>query len=146
MITEALAGRPVNASLVHHSDRGVQYCAQEYVELLHSHGIQISVSRAGNPYDNALAESFMRTLKQEEVYLQNYRDRDDALLHIQDFPSGVALQQSPRPLPRSFTASLSIPLLYSQQQQTVNCPHFLCLNRGVHSMIPIRRPGRNTAA
>ncbi len=84
-LRRALAGRPVNASLVHHSDRGVQYCAQEYVELLHSHGIQISMSRAGNPYDNALAESFMRTLKQEEVYLQNYRDRDDALLHIQDF-------------------------------------------------------------
>ena len=43
------------------------------------------MSRAGNPYDNALAESFMRTLKCEEVYLYSYRDRDDALLHIQDF-------------------------------------------------------------
>ncbi|MDQ2844048.1 MAG: integrase core domain-containing protein [Acidobacteriota bacterium] len=43
------------------------------------------MSRTGNPYDNALAESFMRTLKCEEVYLHSYRDRDDALLHIQDF-------------------------------------------------------------
>ena len=84
-LRQALADRPVNASLVHHSDRGVQYCARDYVDLLRSHGIQISMSRAGNPYDNALAESFMRTLKYEEVYLTSYRDRDDALLHIQDF-------------------------------------------------------------
>ena len=84
-LRQALADRPVNASLVHHSDRGVQYCARDYVDLLRSHGIQISMSRAGNPYDNALAESFMRTLKYEEVYLTSYRDREDALLHIQDF-------------------------------------------------------------
>jgi putative transposase len=84
-LQKALADRPVQPSLVHHSDRGVQYCSREYVELLRSHNIQISMSRAGNPYDNALAESFMRTLKCEEVYLYSYRDRDDALLHIQDF-------------------------------------------------------------
>ncbi len=84
-LRSALEERPVNANLVHHSDRGVQYCAQAYVDLLHSHGIQISMSRSGNPYDNALAESFMRTLKCEEVYLNSYRDLDDALLHIQDF-------------------------------------------------------------
>jgi putative transposase len=84
-LQKALADRPVQPSLVHHSDRGVQYCARDYVELLRSHNIQISMSRAGNPYDNALAESFMRTLKCEEVYLYDYRDRDDALLHIQDF-------------------------------------------------------------
>jgi transposase InsO family protein len=75
----------VHGSLVHHSDRGVQYCARVYVDLLRSYGIQISMSRSGNPYDNALAESFMRTLKCEEVYLTTYRDLDDALLHIQDF-------------------------------------------------------------
>jgi putative transposase len=84
-LRRALADRPVHAFLVHHSDRGVQYCARAYVDLLHLNSIQISMSRAGNPYDNALAESFMRTLKQEEVYLNSYRDRDDALLHIQDF-------------------------------------------------------------
>ena len=84
-LRRALADRPASASLVHHSDRGVQYCAREYVDLLRSHGIQISMSRAGNPYDNALAESFMRTLKHEEVYLTSYRDRDDALPRIQDF-------------------------------------------------------------
>ena len=64
----------------------MQYCAREYVDVLLSHGIRISMSRTGNPYDNALAESFMRTLKCEEVYLHSYRDRDDALLHIQEVP------------------------------------------------------------
>jgi putative transposase len=81
----ALADRTVQFSIVHHSDRGVQYCAREYVDLLRQNGFQISMSRTGNPYDNALAESFMRTLKCEEVYLHPYRDREDALAHIQDF-------------------------------------------------------------
>jgi putative transposase len=84
-LQNALADRPVTTSLIHHSDRGVQYCSGEYVDLLHSYGIRISMSRTGNPYDNALAESFMRTLKCEEVYLHSYRDRDDALMHIHDF-------------------------------------------------------------
>ena len=64
--------------IIHHSDRGVQYCARAYVERLQNYGFQISMSRAGNPYDNALAESFMRTLKCEEVYLAEYRDEADA--------------------------------------------------------------------
>jgi transposase InsO family protein len=84
-LRQALAERPIPPSVVHHSDRGVQYCAREYVGLLQEHGFQISMSRSGNPYDNALAESFMRTLKCEEVYLNQYRDRDDALACIQDF-------------------------------------------------------------
>ena len=50
----ALADRPVASSLIHHTDRGVQYCAREYVDVLLSHGIRISMSRTGNPYDNAL--------------------------------------------------------------------------------------------
>src|SRR5271156_875096 len=84
-LRSALADRPVASALIHHTDRGVQYCAREYVDLLLSYGIRVSMSRTGNPYDNALAESFMRTLKCEEVYLHSYRDRDDALLHIQEF-------------------------------------------------------------
>jgi putative transposase len=88
-LEHALAERPVSASLIHHSDRGVQYCSSEYVELLRSKGIRISMSRTGNPYDNAMAESFMRTLKCEEVYLHNYRDREDALQHIQQFLESI---------------------------------------------------------
>ncbi|MDW9534145.1 hypothetical protein CN138_35050 [Sinorhizobium meliloti] len=69
----------------HHSDRGVQYACGAYSELLHLHGIQASMSRVGNPYDNAKAESFMKTLKQEEVQGLAYRDADDARRRIGAF-------------------------------------------------------------
>lgn len=68
----ALRGRIIAPGLVHHSDRGVQYASAEYTDLLRHHGIAISMSRKGNPYDNAIAESFMKTLKAEEVYLNEY--------------------------------------------------------------------------
>jgi putative transposase len=63
----ALATRAVTAELVHHSDRGVQYASLDYTALLKERGIRISMSRRGNAYDNAQAESFMKTLKYEEV-------------------------------------------------------------------------------
>ena len=72
------ARRPAPDSLIHHSDRGVQYACAEYTVLLEAHGIQPSMSRVGNPYDNAQAESFMKTLKQEEVDGRNYRDLSHA--------------------------------------------------------------------
>ena len=59
--------RPIPGSLIHHSDCGVQYACSEYTAVLEAHGIEPSMSRIGNPYDNARAESFMKTLKQEEV-------------------------------------------------------------------------------
>jgi putative transposase len=68
------ARRPPPGSLVHHSDRGVQYACGDYTALLAAHDIQPSMSRIGNPYDNAKAESFMKTLKQEEVDGRSYRD------------------------------------------------------------------------
>ena len=70
--------RPQPGTLVHHSDRGVQYACAEYTSLLEAHGIQPSMSRIGNPYDNAKAESFMKTLKQEEVDGRDYRNLDEA--------------------------------------------------------------------
>jgi putative transposase len=70
----ALASRDVPAGLVHHSDRGVQYACGDYTDLLQSHRIEISMSRSGNPYDNARAESFIKTLKYEEVHLSEYQD------------------------------------------------------------------------
>ena len=70
---------------MHHSDRGVQYCCTAYVEKLQARGFIISMSRTGNPYDNAKAESFMKTLKTEEVYLKRYRDPNDARASIQQF-------------------------------------------------------------
>jgi transposase InsO family protein len=70
--------RPTWGSLIHHSDRGVQYACGEYSGLLDRHGIAASMSRVGNPYDNAKAESFMKTLKAEEVDGRLYRDRREA--------------------------------------------------------------------
>jgi transposase InsO family protein len=77
-LRKALKGRSWAPGLVHHSDRGVQYAAGDYTELLRAHKIQISMSRRGNPYDNAQAESFMKTLKYEEVYRSDYRDEREA--------------------------------------------------------------------
>ena len=73
------------AGLIHHSDRGVQYASAEYVKRLERRGITISMSRPGNPYDNAFAESFMKTLKVEEVDGRSYRDFDEAASSIVRF-------------------------------------------------------------
>lgn len=71
--------------LIHHSDRGVQYASQAYVALLTAHGIAISMSGKGNAYDNAFAESFMKTLKVEEVYINEYATFDEAYTNIKQF-------------------------------------------------------------
>ena len=81
----AIERRGVSAGLIHHSDRGVQYACREYTEMLTSQGIQVSMSRKGNPYDNAKAESFMKTLKHEEVHRVEYRDLAEARSGIRTF-------------------------------------------------------------
>jgi transposase InsO family protein len=81
----ALAGRNVRPGLVHHSDRGSQYASNEYTDLLKGSGIDISMSRKGNPWDNAACESFMKTLKYEEVFRNEYRDLAEAKRSIQRF-------------------------------------------------------------
>jgi putative transposase len=81
----ALQRRIPAPGLVHHSDRGVQYASQAYTDLLKSRGITISMSRKGNPYDNAACESFIKTLKYEEVHRQEYRDLAEARSSIQRF-------------------------------------------------------------
>jgi putative transposase len=81
----ALDKRGAPPSLIHHSDRGVQYACGDYTQLLRDHQIQISMSRKGNPYDNAKAESFMKTLKHEEVYRVEYRDIAEARCGIGTF-------------------------------------------------------------
>lgn len=73
-----VARQPAPGSLIHHSDRGVQYACGEYTAVLAAHDIQPSMSRVGNPYDNAQAESFMKTLKHEEVDGRSYRDLEHA--------------------------------------------------------------------
>ena len=79
--------------LVHHSDRGVQYASGNYTDVLKDNKVRISMSRKGNPYDNATCESFMKTLKYEEVYRQEYRDLAEARASIGQFLNKVYNQQ-----------------------------------------------------
>jgi transposase InsO family protein len=89
----AMRERNPQPGLVHHSDRGVQYASQEYTDLLKHHNAQISMSRKGNPYDNAACESFMKTLKYEEVYRNDYRDFLEARASIGEFLERVYNQR-----------------------------------------------------
>ncbi len=81
----ALRRRTVQPGLVHHSDRGVQYACEQYVEILQEHKFTISMSRKGNPYDNATMESFMKTLKTEEVHLNEYETENESRSNIGKF-------------------------------------------------------------
>lgn len=89
----ALSRRVVEPGLVHHSDRGSQYASIEYTELLKENGIEISMSRKGNPWDNAACESFMKTLKYEEVHRNEYRDLSEARASIREFLEKVYNQK-----------------------------------------------------
>lgn len=85
----ALVRRDIAPGLIHHSNRGVQYACKGYTDLLEKHGILISMAAAGNPYENAQVESFIATLKREEVYLSQYDDVSEALLRIGHFIEDV---------------------------------------------------------
>ena len=85
----ALRSRRPRPGLVHHSDRGVQYASRDYTEQLQQHGIRISMSRLGVPYDNARAESFIKTLKYEEVYRTEYHNLEEARTSLQEFVEKV---------------------------------------------------------
>jgi len=84
-LTMAVARRQPASGLIHHSDRGVQYASGAYVERLEAVGAQISMAARGNPYENAQAESFFKTLKHEEVYLKEYRTFAEALMNLEPF-------------------------------------------------------------
>jgi transposase InsO family protein len=81
----AIVHRHPSKGVIHHSDRGVQYASQGYVETLLKYGFLISMSRKGNPYDNAATESFFKTLKVEEVYLWEYRTLEDVQIRLPFF-------------------------------------------------------------
>jgi transposase InsO family protein len=81
----AIVNRNPPKGVIHHSDRGVQYASHDYVKALLQYGFLISMSRKGNPYDNATAESFFKTLKVEEVYLWEYRTLEDVQIRLPFF-------------------------------------------------------------
>jgi putative transposase len=85
----ALAQRQVLAGLIHHSDRGRQYCSNVYVERLLDVGALFSISTHGQPTENAFAESFFKTLKWEEVYMHQYRTFDEAQARLKTFLEDV---------------------------------------------------------
>jgi len=119
----AIERRRPAPGLVHHSDRGVQYASLDYTGLLKENGITISMSRKGNPYDNAFCESFMKTLKYEEVHRQEYCDLTEARSSIERFVEKIyngkrlhsALGYRP---PVEFESSLLPPPLSLAQQVT----------------------------
>lgn len=84
-LRQAIANRQPPPGLVHHSDRGIQYAAAEYVSVLQEHNIIASMSRPANPYDNAACERFMKTLKQEEIYCHVYRDLEHLRQNLASF-------------------------------------------------------------
>jgi transposase InsO family protein len=124
-LERALAGRAVIAGgLVHHSDRGVQYACGDYIARLAAAGIQPSMSRIGCPYDNAMAESFMKTLKAEEVDGQLYRDLDHARTDIGRFIETIYNRQRLHSAlgyhsPEEFECSSRDRSTYPQPQQHV---------------------------
>jgi putative transposase len=88
-LDRALTTRHPAPGLIHHSDRGVQYASSAYIARLHNAGARVSMSGLGNPYDNAKAESFFKTLKREEVHLNNYQTFDDAEANLGRFIGDV---------------------------------------------------------
>jgi len=84
-LRQAIAQRRPSPGLVHHSDRGLQYASKEYVLVLEKHGMIPSMSRPGNPYDNASCESFMKTLKREEIHAQAYESLEQLRSNIELF-------------------------------------------------------------
>ena len=100
-LTQPLTLRPLEQALcqsvpdIHHSDQGVQYLSNVYLSTLAQHGVEISVARRGCPWENGYAERLIRTLKEEEVYLNDYEDVHDVRVRIGHFITQVYHQKRP---------------------------------------------------
>jgi transposase InsO family protein len=102
-LERAITERKPPPGLVHHSDRGVQYASGDYVRMLRKHQLIPSMSRPANPYDNASCESFIKTLKREEIYGHEYRDLDHLRTNLEEF-----IERYLQSLPSTLRAGLSI--------------------------------------
>ena len=89
----AIAERKPGPGIIHHSDQGVQYASTEYIDKLKSHGFLVSMARTGCPYENAVMESFFKTLKYEEVYLCEYETFDEVVARLLYFLEEVYNQK-----------------------------------------------------
>jgi transposase InsO family protein len=123
----AISERQSGTGIIHHSDQGIQYAATEYVEELESNGLVISMSRRGNPYDNAEMESFFKTLKYEEVYLNKYETYQDVMERIPCFIEEVYNQKRLHSAigycpPNEYEESLSIQSAKDGSCQTLLTP------------------------
>ncbi len=110
---------------IHHSDQGVQYAATGYVTVLQDAGVEISMSAQGQPTQNAYAERFMRTLKDEEVYLHEYLDFTDAYRHIAHFLDDVYMHKRVHSAlgyvpPAEFEAAWRATAVESEQRSCTN--------------------------
>jgi transposase InsO family protein len=117
----ALACREIAPGLVHHSDRGSQYASDQYVKVLDDHDIEISMSRKGNPYDNAMAESFMRTVKVEEVYINEYITVTGAFANIEHFIE-IVYNQKRLHSSLGYRTPEEVEAEYHQEQSTLATP------------------------
>ena len=112
----ALASRRPASGLVHHSDRGSQYASGDYTDVLKAHGCQISMSHKGSPWENGGCESWMKTLKYEEVYRQEYRDLSEARASLERFIETVYSQK------RLHSALGYLPPVEFEQAQLTSAP------------------------
>ena len=87
-LKRAIVNRQPRPGLVHHCDQGVQYASEEYIKVLRDHGMIPSISRPARPNDNASCESFLKTLKREEIYANNYRDLEHLAERVKEFIEG----------------------------------------------------------
>ena len=163
-LEQAIGERQPPPGLVHHSDRGVQYACAEYAEILGEHQMIPSMSRPANPYDNASCESFIKTLKREEIYANDYRDLEHLRRNVGKFieqyynrcrlhsalgyrspeefeqriassdPATASLGASMRFFRHGRLHQRSLPLA-RDRQQTAGVPIEDCLNGGVHPRV-----------
>ena len=121
---------------IHHSDREVQYTSKKYIQCLEEHNILISMSRKGNPYDNAYAESFFKTLKCEEVYLNDYKDIDEAWKYVARFIEDVYNL-------KRLHSSLGHKSPVDFKKEAVSALNYLSINRGSLQRLSCYSHGEN---